>query len=419
MRIAFVTTEYITERLFAGGLANYTYRVARTLRELGHDAEVFVPGAAEASFKHDGIVVHRLRMCNPIYVRVLQRLLRWRPRYKRYAGYIDVLKCVWTLRAGLKKRNREYPFDLVHYTHLLGTGALRNGLPSVVRLSSYRDLVVPFGFGIQFTSPFQGFLEDLALKQADAVFAPSAWVADYVRSKLHVPVTIIESPCASPPGDEDASVWEKHLRCRKPYGLYFGSLAEWKGVFVLAEALKTVLAEYEDLHFVFVGSDLSKRDGKPASALILQELVDFKKRVMRLESMPHAQLFPIIRNADFVVLPSLAENFSNACLEAMMLGKIVLGTRGHGFDQLIQDGKNGLLCEPGDVDSLTNALRRAATLRENDKDRMGKLARDRIDRLAPKKAVAELLAFYEEVINRKCRWNRLKTYSEALRLIFP
>jgi glycogen synthase len=416
MRIAFVTIEYITERNYHGGLANYTYRVARALRELGHDAEVFVPGAAEASFEHDGVAVHRLKMRNPIYLRILQRLLRWRPRYKHYAGYIDILKCIWTLRAGLKKRHRELPFDLVHYTHLYGTGALRSGLPSVVRLSSYRDLWIPFGF--HFTSPFEGFLEDLALKRADAVFAPSAWVADYVRSKLHVPVTIIESPCPLPPRDEDPSVWEKHFRCRQPYGLYFGSLAEWKGVFVLAEALKTFLAEHEDLHFVFVGSDLSTRDGKPASAFILQELVDFKNRVTRLESMPHAQLFPIIRNADFVALPSLAENFPNTCIEAMMLGKIVLATRGHGFDQLIQDGKTGILCEPGDVDSLTNALRRAATLCQNDKERMGKLAQDRIDVLAPEKVVIELLSFYEEGINRKRRGNRLNLF-RRLRLVIP
>jgi len=250
----------------------------------------------------------------------------------------------------------------------------------------------------------------MALKRADAVFAPSEYVANYVRSKLRVPVTIIESPFVAPLADEDASVWEKHLRSRKPYGLYFGSLAEWKGVFVLAEALKTFLTEHEDLHFVFVGNDLSTRDGKPASEFILQELVDFKNRVMRLESMPHAQLFPIIRNADFVALPSLADNFPNACLESMMLGKIVVGTRGHGFDQLIQDRKNGLLCEPGDVGSLTNALRRAATVSENEKQRMGKLAQERIQRLAPEKVVAQLLSFYEEVINRKRRWNRLNLF---------
>jgi len=412
MRIAFIATEYITERFFAGGLANYTYRVARALRELGHEAEVFVPGASESSFEHDGIPVHRLKVCNPLYLRVLQRLLRWLGK-ESYADHIDILKRIWTLRFGFKKRNRTLPFDLVHYTHLYGGGVLRTRLPSVVRLSSYRDLLIPFGF--QFTSAFQGFLEDLALKRADAVFGPSEYVASYVRSKLHIPVTIIESPFVAPRGEEDASVWKKHIRSHQPYGLYFGSLAEWKGVFVLADALKTVLADQENLHFVFVGSDLSTRGGRPASAFILQELVDFKNRVVRLESMNHAQLFPFIRNADFVALPSLADNFPNTCLEAMVLGKIVVGTRGRGFDQLIQDGKNGLLCEPGDVDSLTNALRRAATLCQNDKERMGKLAQARIDRLAPEKVVIELLSFYEEVINRKRRWYRLKTYSEALR----
>jgi glycosyltransferase involved in cell wall biosynthesis len=86
-----------------------------------------------------------------------------------------------------------------------------------------------------------------------------------------------------------------------------------------------------------------------------------------------------------------------------MLGKIVLATRGHGFDQLIQDGKTGLLCEPGDVDSLTSGLRRAATLSHDDKERIGKVAQDRIDRLAPEKIVIELLSFYQEVINRKRR----------------
>ena len=276
---------------------------------------------------------------------------------------------------------------------------------------------MPFGF--QFTSAFEGFLEDVALKRADAVFGPSEFVANYVQAKLQLPVTVIESPFVASGVDEDASVRDKHLHCRQPYGLYFGSIAEWKGVFVLAEALKSVLAEHKNLHFVFVGDDLSTRDGKPASEFILRALDNFKNRVIRLESMPHAQLFPIIRDAEFVALPSLVDNFPNTCVEAMMLGKIVVGTRGRGFDQLIQDGKNGLLCEPGDIDSLARAIRQAATLSQVDKERMAKLARERIDRLAPKQVVAELLAFYEEVINRKRGERPLKSVSEALRLMIP
>jgi len=416
MRIALVTTEYVTEHNFAGGLANYTYRVARGLRELEHEAEVFVSATHEASFDHDGIPVHRLRTRDPF--RLLGRnILPWRVRNGRYARDIHHLQVIWTFRTGVKKRHRERPFDLVHYTHLIGSSAMRTRLPSVVRLSSYRDLWVPFGF--QFTSPFEGFIEDLALKRADAVLSPSEQIAGYVRSKLNVPVTIIESPFVTPLGDEDASVWEKHLRSRKRYGLYFGSIAEWKGVYVLAEALKAILAEQEDLHFVFVGRDLSRRNGKPASEFILHELAAFEGRVICLDTMPHAQLFPIVRNAEFVALPSLADNFPNTCLEAMALGKIVVGTRGRGFDQLIQDGKNGLLCEPGDVASLTNALRRAATLSQNDKERMGRLAQERISQLTPDKVVAQLVSFYKEVINRKRQRYRLKTFSEPLRLMIP
>lgn len=417
MRIALVTVQYITDREYAGGLASYTYRVARGLRELGHAAEVFVPGGPHGSFEHDGIAVHRLKVRNPIHLRVLQHVLRQRLGCRRYADHIEILKWIWTLRVGLEKRHRELPFDLVHYTHLMGSGALRKRLPSVVRLSSYRDLWVPFGF--QFTSAFEGFLEDVALKRADAVFGPSEFVANYVQAKLQLPVTVIESPFVASGVDEDASVRDKHLHCRQPYGLYFGSIAEWKGVFVLAEALKSVLAEHKNLHFVFVGDDLSTRDGKPASEFILRALDNFKNRVIRLESMPHAQLFPIIRDAEFVALPSLVDNFPNTCVEAMMLGKIVVGTRGRGFDQLIQDGKNGLLCEPGDIDSLARAIRQAATLSQVDKERMAKLARERIDRLAPKQVVAELLAFYEEVINRKRGERPLKSVSEALRLMNP
>jgi glycosyltransferase involved in cell wall biosynthesis len=277
-----------------------------------------------------------------------------------------------------------------------------------VRLSSYRDLCIPFGF--KFTSPFEGFLEDLTLKRADAVFGPSEWVGGYVRSKLGVPVFIVESPFVTPQSKEDSSVWQQHVRYRKQYGLYFGSIAEWKGVYVLAEALKTILAERKDLHFVFVGRDLSKRDGKPASEFILQELAAFEGRVMHLGAMLHTQLFPIVRHAEFVALPSLADNFPNTCLEAMAFGKIVVGTRGRGFDQLIQDGKNGLLCEPGDVASLTNALRRAATLCQNDKEQIGKLAQERIGQLAPEKVVAQLVGFYEAVILRKQRLRRQKPY---------
>src|ERR1051326_7456438 len=46
-----------------------------------------------------------------------------------------------------------------------------------------------------------------------------------------------------------------------------------------------------------------------------------------------------------VVLPSLIDNLPNSCLEAMGLGRVVIGTKGTSFEELITDEANGFLIE--------------------------------------------------------------------------
>ena len=74
MRIAFLTTEFVTEASFFGGLANYLFRTGLALKNLGHDPVVFVLSNKEQTFLHRGIEVHRIRMNSPLYVRILDRL---------------------------------------------------------------------------------------------------------------------------------------------------------------------------------------------------------------------------------------------------------------------------------------------------------------------------------------------------------
>jgi diaminopimelate decarboxylase len=61
LRIAFATPEYVTEKYFYGGLANYTHRVAKALAELGHDTHVVTLSEIDcAEFEHEGVRVHRV-----------------------------------------------------------------------------------------------------------------------------------------------------------------------------------------------------------------------------------------------------------------------------------------------------------------------------------------------------------------------
>jgi glycosyltransferase involved in cell wall biosynthesis len=69
-------------------------------------------------------------------------------------------------------------------------------------------------------------------------------------------------------------------------------------------------------------------------------------------------VLPWLRAIDVFVLPSLSEAFSNSLMEAMAVGCTSIASRVGGNPELIEDGVNGLLFEPGDVDGLTSQLRR-------------------------------------------------------------
>lgn len=401
MRIAFITTEYITEPNFAGGLANYTHRIVQSLKSLGHTAEVFVLSRTNECIEHDGVRVYRVKVHGPLWLRAIKKLITV-VTGKAIGGPVSILERVFSLQTRLDQRHQEAPFDLVQYTHLLGTGAMRGAMPTVVRLSSYPDLWIPYGF--QFSSPFERWMEDRALKRADAVFAPSEWVANYVQTKLDLPVETVESPFVPPLLDEmDTNVLSRiwgDSPMPSQYGLYLGSYAEWKGVFVLADALSELLARHHDLGFVFAGRDLSVKEGQPASEFIRRKLEKYSDRIRVLPVQKHAQLFPLIAQADFVALPSLADNLPNSCLESMWMQKLVIGTRGRSFEQLIDNGVSGLLCEPGDVSSLVVCVDRALSMSTLELGAIGRKAKERIDSLSPEMAGKQHLAFYRETLKK-------------------
>lgn len=121
-------------------------------------------------------------------------------------------------------------------------------------------------------------------------------------------------------------------------------------------------------------------------------------RIIIWSALPHKQLYPIIRGADFVVLPSLMDNLPNACIEAMYFEKVVVGTEGASFEQLITHTKNGFLCEIGNSEDLYKKMMMAVYLTPQEKQQMGVLAGKRISRLKPEVAVKKLLRLYEYVM---------------------
>ena len=99
-----------------------------------------------------------------------------------------------------------------------------------------------------------------------------------------------------------------------------------------------------------------------------------------------------------MVLPGLMYYLPNACIEAMYFQKVVVGTEGASFEQLITHGKDGFLCEIGNSEDLYEKMKMAVSLTSEYRVQMGIQAGKRIDKLKPEVAVKKLLRLYEYMV---------------------
>jgi len=82
------------------------------------------------------------------------------------------------------------------------------------------------------------------------------------------------------------------------------------------------------------------------------------ERVEFLGALPRAEVLGLLRAADAAILTSAWENFPHGVVEALAVGTPVIATRTGGVAEVVHDGENGLLVEPGDAGAFAAAVRR-------------------------------------------------------------
>jgi len=140
--------------------------------------------------------------------------------------------------------------------------------------------------------------------------------------------------------------------------LCVASLSEHKGHEVLLRALAGA-PELERVQLDLVGG----RDPRPLQALARE--LGLAERVRFLGGLPEEEVARLLDEADLFVLPSRVardgqmEGIPVALMEAMASGLVVVASRLSGIPELVEDGRTGVLAEPGDPESLRAALVRA------------------------------------------------------------
>ena len=129
-----------------------------------------------------------------------------------------------------------------------------------------------------------------------------------------------------------------------------------KGHIYMVNAVKKIINERvlnEKFIVVFEGVEGLGKTLKNIQNIIENEnLEPYVKIIGREEN-----IMDLMNAADVLVLPSIEhEDFPIVILEAMYLGKPVIGTKIGGITEEIEHGRTGLLVEPKDVDAIARAM---------------------------------------------------------------
>jgi glycosyltransferase involved in cell wall biosynthesis len=191
-----------------------------------------------------------------------------------------------------------------------------------------------------------------ALRRADAVRTVSDYTTGLAREVGIEPADVFPAFM-----DLDPFLAEPKPLPEQPSALFVGVLELYKNVDGLAEAWRLAAPQAPEAKLRIVG--------RGSRAEVVERLVaDLPQQTAWRPALPTDEVARAMDEATLLVLPSRSEGMGRVVVEALLRGRPVVGSRVGGIRDLVRDGENGLLVEPGDAAALADALVRVLTDRE-------------------------------------------------------
>lgn len=411
MRILLVNYRYFV----SGGPEKYMFNIKKLMEDNGHEVIPFS--------------IHSNKNVETEYSKYFVE-----PIGGRDATYFDEVKktpkSIWQMisrscyslevKKAIQKEIRDVKPDLVYIIHFVNKlspsvirGAKELGIPVVLRLSDYFLLCPRFDFlyqkkvcedcltcgymscikkrcvkGSLFASVIRVFSMKLhnAMKvydDVDAFITPSEFLKNKLEANGFQNSKITCIPTFT------ASKTEVGEPVTGTYGLYFGRIAEEKGV-------ETVVRAYESLpdHEVKIMGDDTTEEAVRLKRYVEEHRM---KNVEFLGFKGGAELETVIKNARFTLIPSIwYDNLPNTALESFQYSKPVIASNIGSLPELVEDGVNGYLFDPYKPEEL------AKRVKQFDDDelvlKMGANSRSKLEKqFAPKTHYVALMKVFKSV----------------------
>lgn len=335
-----------------GGAEIQMYRLRHLLRERGHDARLFTTGIESPGMSNTAD--YKCTGTKSPFRLLLQTANPW--AYFR-----------------LKEIIRDFKPDLVHVKMFLTQMSplilpLLKDIPSVYHVAWYRPIcptgtkMLPDGSRCAFKAGSACYTEgclpardwiplmlQLGLFESwhnvfGSIMANSEWVRKRLMEQGIEPVEVLRYGIESPAEETRLS--------EEPTAVFAGRLVKEKGADMLLRAFARVSARVPKARLVIAGDGVERANLEALAAkLNLASNVRFTGH-LRGEDVDRA-----LRGAWAQVVPSLwDEPFGIVAIEAMARGTAVIASSSGGLSEIVDDGIDGFLVPPGNVEALSEKL---------------------------------------------------------------
>lgn len=281
---------------------------------------------------------------------------RWIETHKDSNIFVKLLFC---LKAFLTYLCVLPSYDLVHIHIGEAPSALRK-IPFMLFAKIMRKKTIvhfhSFSPDSTINGKFSCFYKYL-FKNANCVIVLSNWWKEQVCKKWNdIKVEVIYNPCNNTISFGTNS--DNEVKEDKKYILFAGTLSKRKGYADMMHAFKSISASFPDWKIVFAGNDELGHEGESES---LKNKLSLNNQCDLLGWISGEKKDEVFRNASVFCLPSYAEGFPMAVLDAWSYGLPVITTPVGGIPDIANDGVNMLLFNPGDIDALSKCMQTMIT----------------------------------------------------------
>ena len=243
-----------------------------------------------------------------------------------------------------------------------GISFLKNSFFVLIAKLTFRKVIISIhGSGLRFIQFYRGlpffgrsYVRSILLKCNMIRILSDTWISAFIsefgleRSKI----CVIPNAVRLEDFNKGASLKDQ-LRDRITL-LFLGWVGEKKGIFDLLDSVEILESKGYQFKLLVVGPEMKKGDADRVRKAVAHKHLE--KRVMILGEKERREALKYYYAADIYVLPSYSEGLPLGILEAMAAGLPIVATKVGAIPEIIKEGINGFLIDPGDVPGLASKI---------------------------------------------------------------